>query len=338
MALIDEVQLHIKAGNGGNGVVRWRREKFAPKGGPGGGNGGEGGQVWAESVSDLAYLEYYKHKKNFSAENGIPGGNLGKEGRNGEDLILRFPRGTVLKNIETNEEFEIGEVGSKIQILRGGRGGLGNEHFKSSTNTTPLEWTPGKRGEEADFYVELRLFADIGLIGLPSAGKSTLLNALTNAKSKVAAYHFTTLDPHLGDMHGYILADIPGIIKGASTGKGLGYKFLRHIRRTDTLVHLVALDSEDPIADYDVIRRELFDYGEGLDEKPEIILLSKKDTVDESEVSQLINLFKKKVGHDRIYAITAYDENSIKEFKSILIQFLDERKKVREKYEQEIEK
>ena len=338
MALIDEVQLHIKAGNGGDGVVRWRREKFAPKGGPGGGNGGEGGQVWAESVSDLAYLEYYKHKKNFSAENGVAGGNLGKEGRNGEDLVLRFPRGTILKNQETEEEFEMGEVGARIQILRGGRGGLGNQYFKSSTNTTPLEWTPGKRGEAAVFDVELRLFADVGFIGLPSAGKSTLLNALTNAKSKVAAYHFTTLDPHLGEMHGHILADIPGIIEGASTGKGLGYKFLRHIRRTDTLVHLVGLDSEDPIADYDVIRGELIDYGQGLDKKDEIILLSKKDLMDEADISEMIKTFKEKVGHDSVYTMTAYDEDSIKKFKSILTQFLNSKKAERIKKELEEKK
>ncbi len=323
MALIDEVQLDIKAGNGGDGVVRWRREKFAPKGGPGGGNGGEGGHVWAESVSDLAYLEYYKHKKKFAAENGIPGGNLGKEGRNGQDLVLRFPRGTVLKNNKTNEEFEMGNIGTRVKILTGGRGGLGNEHFKSSTNTTPMEWTPGKRGEAAVFDVELRLFADVGLIGLPSAGKSTLLNALTNAKSKVAAYHFTTLDPHLGEMHGYILADIPGIIEGASNGKGLGYKFLRHIRRTNILVHVVGLDSDDPIADYHIIRKELLDYGNGLVDKDEIILLSKNDLVDNIEAKKIITLFKEKVGHNHVYTMTAYDEDSIKSFKSVLIQFLD---------------
>lgn len=323
MAFVDEVKLHIKAGRGGDGVVRWRREKFAPKGGPGGGNGGEGGHVFAETVSDLAYLEYYKHKKDFSAEDGIPGGNLGKEGRNGEDLTLRFPRGTVLKNLFTEEEFELGEVGEKVLILKGGRGGLGNEHFKSSTNTTPLEWTPGKKAEEADFDVELRLFADVGFIGLPSAGKSTLLNALTNAKSKVGAYHFTTLDPHLGDMHGHILADIPGIISGASEGKGLGYKFLRHIRRTNTLVHLVGLDSEDPIADYDIIRGELSNYGEGLDEKEELILLTKSDLIDGGDVAKFIEKFKEKVGHSMVYSVTAYDEDIIKEFKSILTKFLD---------------
>ncbi len=328
MAFVDEVKLHIKAGNGGDGVVRWRHEKFKPKSGPGGGNGGNGGNVFAETVSDLAYLEYYKHKKNFSAESGISGGNLGKEGRNGEDIILRFPRGTILKNLFTREEFWLGDIGEKILILRGGRGGLGNEHFKSSTNTTPLEWTPGKKGEEANFEVELRLFADVGLIGLPSAGKSTLLNLLTNARSKVGAYHFTTLDPHLGDMYGYILADIPGIIYGASKGKGLGYKFLRHIRRTNTLVHLVSLDSENPMVDYEIIRGELSNYGEGLDKKDELILLTKNDLVSEVELAKLVTEFKEKVGHNMVYSITAYDERSIKSFKSVLTQFLDKKHKV----------
>ncbi len=326
MAFIDEVKLHLKAGDGGDGVVRWRHEKFKPKAGPGGGNGGEGGHVWAEAVSDLAYLDYYKHKKKFAAENGIPGGNLGKEGRNGKDLILRFPRGTVLKNLKTGEEFELGEVGEKIMILKGGRGGLGNEHFKSSTNTTPYEWTPGKQGEEAEFFVELRLFADVGLIGLPSAGKSTLINALTNTKSKVGAYHFTTLDPHLGDMHGYIIADIPGIIEGASEGKGLGYKFLRHIRRTNTLVHVVGLDSEDPWRDYETIRKELKEYGQGLEEKDEIVLLSKRDLVDEENLQKIVDDFKKKLGHDYVYTYSAYDEDSIKAFKKNLIGYLEQKK------------
>ncbi|MCA9353196.1 50S ribosome-binding GTPase, partial [Patescibacteria group bacterium] len=214
MAFVDEVQLHIKAGNGGDGVVRWRKEKFKPKGGPCGGNGGKGGDVYAEAVVDLGYLDHYLHTKHFSANSGESGGNSSKEGKNGDDLILKFPRGTVLKNTITGESHELVEVGQTIKILEGGRGGLGNEYFKSSTNTTPYEWTPGSPGEEADFHIELKLFADIGFVGLPSAGKSTLLNALTNAQSKVGAYHFTTLDPHLGDMHGYILADIPGIIEG----------------------------------------------------------------------------------------------------------------------------
>lgn len=326
MAFIDEVQLHIKAGDGGDGIVSWRREKYRPLNGPGGGNGGDGGHVYAEAVADLAYLDYYTHTKKFAAAAGDRGGKMGCEGKNGEHLTLKFPRGTVLTNKETGEIFEIAEIGEKMMILEGGRGGLGNEHFKSSTNTTPMEWTPGTPGGEADFDVELRLFADAGFVGLPSAGKSTLLNALTNAKSKVGAYHFTTLDPHLGAMHGYILADIPGIIKGASHGKGLGHKFLRHIRRTKALVHLVGLDSENPIEDYKIIRNEITEYGQGLDEKEEIILLSKNDMIDSNDIDSIIKEFKEYAGHNRVYSITAYDEESIKSFKDTLTQYLESKK------------
>ncbi len=326
MAFIDEVKLHIKAGDGGDGIVSWRHEKFKPKAGPGGGDGGEGGSVYAEVVSDLAYLDYYKHKKKFAAEPGQKGGSMGREGANGKDLILHFPRGTVLKNLFTEEEFELGNVGEQTLILKGGRGGLGNEHFKSSTNTTPYEWTPGKVGEEADFFVELRLFADVGFVGLPSAGKSTLLNILTNAKSKVGAYHFTTLDPHLGDLHGYILADIPGIIEGASLGRGLGYKFLRHIKRTDTLVHVVGLDSEDPETDYRVVRKELEEYDPDLLQKDEIILLTKTDLVDEETLQTVTGKFQALTGHTRVFSLTAYDDDAIKAFKDSLLQFLDQKK------------
>ena len=327
MAFIDEVQLNIKAGDGGNGVVRWRHEKFRPKGGPGGGNGGAGGSVYIEAVADLGYLDYYLHKKNFAAEAGDPGGDNEREGKNGEDLVLKFPRGTVLTNQDTGEEVEVAEIGEKVLLLRGGRGGLGNTHFKSSTNTTPYEWTPGTPAEEGDFSVELRLFADIGFIGLPSAGKSTLLNSLTNAKSKVAAYHFTTLDPHLGDMHGHILADIPGIIAGASEGKGLGYKFLRHITRTKALVHVVGLDSEDPVTDYQVIRKELGDYDTTLLDKDEIILLSKNDLMTTEETQKTLEKFKSKLGHENIFTMTAYDDDSIKLFKQHLINFLTKKDK-----------
>lgn len=325
MAFIDEVQLHVKAGDGGNGVVRWRQEKYKPKGGPSGGNGGSGGNVYIETVSDLAYLDYYLHKKIFIAQNGDAGGNHSKEGKNGEDIILKFPRGSVLINKTTGEEIELPEtIGEKKLLLKGGRGGLGNEHFKSSTNTTPLEWTPGTPGEEADFFVELRLFADVGFIGLPSAGKSTLLNVLTNAKSKVGAYHFTTLDPHLGDLYGYILADIPGIIEGASEGKGLGHKFLKHIQRTQSLVHVVSFESEDMMADYHTIRSELQKYNPALLEKDEIILLSKSDIVDEQVQEKTLALFTKTLGHNRVSIMSAYDDESIDSFKKILLDYLQQ--------------
>ncbi len=322
MAFIDEVQLKLKAGKGGDGVVRWRQEKYKPMAGPSGGNGGKGGNLYAETIDDLAYLSYYRYKKDFNAEDGQAGGNNSREGRDGEDIVLRFPRGTVLTNKETGESYELTKNSERILILKGGRGGLGNEHFKASTNTTPYEWTPGTLGEQADFSVELKLFADAGFVGLPSVGKSTLLNALTNARSKVGAYHFTTLEPHLGALDSYILADIPGLINGASQGKGLGHKFLRHLARTKLLVHLVALDHEDPLAAYREIRGELEQYGSGLAEKQEIILLTKQDMVDEQRVQEVTDEFTKHIAKP-IYVMSAYDDSSISDFKKVLLDYLE---------------
>jgi GTP-binding protein len=199
---------------------------------------------------------------------------------------------------------------------------LGNEHFKSSTNTTPYEWTPGKPAEGGKFFIELRLFADMGIIGLPSAGKSTLLNSLTNAESKVGAYHFTTLEPHLGAMHGYILSDIPGLIEGASDGKGLGHKFLRHIKRTKGLVHVVGLDSDTPFKDYETIRNELSSYDHELLEKDELILLTKSDMLDDAEISKIKKEFITKTKRS-VFVMSAYDDKSIKIFKTELVHYLD---------------
>ena len=302
MAFIDEVQLEINAGNGGDG--------------------GRGGDVYAQAIDDLAYLEYYRFTKKFQAQHGEPGGNLGKEGANGESLTLRFPRGTVLTNKDTGEQFEIVDTEEKILILKGGRNGLGNEHFKSSTNTTPYEWTPGTLGEGGTFHAELRLFADAGFVGLPSAGKSTLLNSLTNAKSKVGAYHFTTLEPHLGALGSYILADIPGLIKGASEGKGLGYKFLKHLSRTNILVHVIGLDTEDVVSAYQEIRNELEAYDANLASKKEILLLSKTDLVDSDMVQEAIQKLSSVYQGD-IYTISAYDDDSIKVFKEKLLNILE---------------
>lgn len=325
MAFIDEVTLTLAAGDGGDGVVRWKQEKFRPLGGPGGGNGGKGGDVYAETIDDLSYLEYYRFKKEYSAERGEDGGGNNKEGANGDDLVLRFPRGTVLTNTETGETFELREVGDRIKILKGGSGGLGNDHFKSSTNTTPYEWTPGKLGEKAEFNVELKLFADAGFVGLPSAGKSTLLNILTNANSKVGAYHFTTLEPHLGALGPYILADIPGLIRGASEGKGLGHKFLKHLTRTKMLVHVIGLDNEEPVESYREIRQELEAFDPVLANKQEIILLTKTDLVTNEELKVITDKLQEELGEEiRLYHLTAYDDDTIKAFKDILMRHLDE--------------
>ena len=322
MALIDEIQIYIKAGKGGDGVVRWRQEKGKPLSGPGGGNGGAGGDVFAEAVPEIGYLDFYRQSKKFAAENGFPGANWGKHGADGTDLVLKFPVGSIIKNRETGEEFSLEKVGDKKMILKGGRGGLGNEYFKSSRNTTPKESTPGAIGEDATFDIELRLVADIGLVGLPSAGKSSLLNALTNAKSKVAAYHFTTLDPHLGAFYEFIIADIPGIIEGASNGKGLGVKFLRHVSRTRVLAHVISLESEHVLADYETIQGEIKKYGNGLADKEEIIIFSKRDLVDEARIKEIQQEMKAVLKGKTHFVVSIEDADSVKELRDGLVKYL----------------
>lgn len=306
MALLDEVTLELTGGTGGNGVVRWRSYGNNFKAGPGGGNGGIGGGIYAVTVRDVQVLSDYKMKKKFKAGNGTNGGGEGAHGHRGKEIELRMPIGSTLTNLETGETIELLEEGQKVLLVKGGSGGYGNEHFKSSTNTSPDKATKGKPGQTASFKVELKLIADIGLVGLPSAGKSTLLNTITNAQSKVGAYHFTTLEPHLGALpNGQIMADIPGLIEGASQGKGLGHKFLKHVSRTKTLLHCVSLESEDIIADYDTIRGELIAFDSELGDKPEIILLTKTDLLSEEELQKVIAKMKAHANTDQVYGISA---------------------------------
>ncbi len=320
MAFVDEIQLYLKAGKGGDGVERWLHEKYKEFMGPCGGNGGRGGDMYLEAVRDITILENYKGEKEFRAENGEPGGYRSREGKNGEDFILKVPVGTVATNLSTDQKYSLDTEGEKVCILRGGKGGFGNEYFKSSRNTTPRETTPGKKGEQADFLIEVQLIADVGFIGFPSAGKSSLLNSLTNAQSKIGAYDFTTLEPHLGTLHGYVLADLPGLIEGASKGKGLGYKFLRHVRKTRMLVHLISVEREDVLESYHVIRKELEGFDEDLIKKDEIILLSKIDEVSEKVVQEKIAQLEKtgKV----VKTISVLDDQKIKEFSDFLIKTL----------------
>lgn len=324
MAFVDEMKFHARAGKGGDGVVRWRKEKFIPKGGPAGGNGGRGGDVYVEAVRDNQLLSEYRHITKFEAPDGKAGEKQSKHGRHGDDLVIKFPVGSLIRNQETKEEVVLLEEGQKERILRGGRGGLGNEEFKSSTNVAPRESTPGQPGEEADFYVELQLIADVGLVGLPNAGKSSLLNALTKAKAKIGDYAFTTLDPNLGSYFGYIIADIPGLIEGASEGKGLGTKFLKHVRRTKMLVHLVSFENEKEkggmMKVYKEVRKELESYGNGLSDKEEIILLSKTDTVDEEMIQAKMKEFQKL--KKPVYRISLFDDVSVKEFSDELVKYL----------------
>ena len=287
MAFIDEIQFHARAGNGGGGVVRWRHEKNKEYSGAAGGNGGPGGDVYVRAVNDISILTKYKTTKSFEARNGFAGSNWSRQGKSGEDCYIDLPVGSVIRNTQTGFTAELMEAGQVEKILHGGRGGLGNEHFKASTNIRPEQSTDGREGESGDFVVELNLIADAGFIGLPNAGKSSLLNALTNSNAKVGSYAFTTLDPNLGVLHGYVLADIPGIIEGASEGKGLGFKFLKHVKRTSLLIHLVSVENEDVLATYRSIRDELEKYGEGLSEKPEIIVLTKTDLIDKKKQKEL---------------------------------------------------
>jgi GTPase len=280
---IDELNLHFKAGRGGDGVVRWRQEKGIEMGGPSGGNGGKGGDVYAVAVRDVGILAAYRNTKEFVAKDGEDGSKSLRQGGEGDNLEIKLPIGSRIKNLESGHVIELMNDGDKVLLLKGGRGGLGNEHFKSSTNVRPKQYTEGQPGEEADFHIELLLIVDLGLIGLPNAGKSSLLNALTSAKSKVGNFPFTTLEPSLGSFYGLVLADIPGLIEGASEGKGLGHKFLKHIERTKALLHCVSSESDNPAETYNIVRKELELYNKDITDKPEVVLLTKVDTITEEE-------------------------------------------------------
>lgn len=320
MAFVDELKIHIAAGKGGDGVYRMRHEKGKEFAGPSGGDGGKGGDVYVVGSRDLGLLFKYRHEKIFKAENGEDGKKDSYHGANGDDLTIKFPIGSILKNLNTGEITQILTENEPILLLKGGDGGFGNEHFKSSIVQAPTRTTPGYPCEEADYYIELQLVVDVGFAGFPNAGKSSLLNVLTNASAKVGAYQFTTLEPNLGAFYGYILADIPGLIEGASDGKGLGHKFLRHIERTKMIAHLVSLENEDVVAAYTTIRKELDAYNKSFAGKDEIILLTKTDMVDEKTIEEA----KKKLAKFKkpIYTISVYDDPAIKKFADEFVKIL----------------
>ena len=319
---LDEITIYAKAGDGGNGVVRWRQEKFMPMGGPAGGDGGRGGDVYVRGVKDLNRLSKYTGSKNFAAVRGTDGRDRSMHGHDGDDFYIDIPVGSTVTDIARNRVFEVTSVGEEVKILKGGGGGLGNEYFKSSTNQSPEESTDGKPGEDGDFLIEVALMVDVGFVGFPNAGKSTLLNLLTNAKSRIGAYPFTTLEPHLGDLYGYTLADIPGLISGASEGKGLGHKFLRHVARTKMILHLVSLENEDALDSYYAIRKELESYQHGLVEKEEWIILTKKDLVLEDDIQERVETLEKT--GNRVFVIEENDPDSVKTLQDALVAHLRE--------------
>ncbi|MFH0852451.1 MAG: GTPase ObgE [bacterium] len=320
--LIDDVTIKVKAGNGGRGAVAFSKTKMTL--GPTGGAGGRGGNIYIEGVSDLGALIQFRYKKELSADDGGNGRTSLNDGKAGADLVLKVPIGTVVNNLSSGQTDEIIKIGEKILAAKGGKGGKGNFKFRSPTNTSPEEFLEGTEGEQCELRLELKLIADVGLIGLPNVGKSSLLNELTNAKSKVANYQFTTLEPSLGVYYELILADVPGLIEGASAGKGLGIKFLKHIERTKTLFHLVSAESLNPLKDYEIIRQELGAYNKALLEKPEHVFLAKSDILSQDELKSKILAFEKI--KKAVTPISIHDSESLENVQKIL------RKIIKEKY------
>jgi GTP-binding protein len=297
---IDQVEIHVRSGKGGDGMVHFRREKYVPRGGPDGGDGGKGGDLLFEVKATLNTLSAFRPNQKFQAEDGKNGGSNQKSGKGGEDLVILVPPGTAIFDAETRELIgDLTQPGQQLMVCKGGRGGRGNQHFATSRNQTPRMAEKGEPFEERSIRLELKLIADIGLIGMPNAGKSTLLSVLTNAKPKIASYPFTTLEPNLGvakidDDNTVVIADIPGLIEGAAEGAGLGHDFLRHIQRTRVLIHLVDGLSEDPVADFSQVNSELALFDPNLAKKPQIVALNKIDQPEVQErLADLRKRFKK---------------------------------------------
>ena len=318
---IDYVKLFLASGKGGNGSTHMRREKFVPKGGPDGGDGGRGGHIILRGSSQFWTLIHLKYRKHITAEEGESGSGQLSKGANGKDIYLDVPLGTVAKNAETGEQIcEITEDKQEVILLRGGRGGLGNAYFKTATNQTPRYSQPGEDGVEGWYILELKVLADVGLVGFPNAGKSTLLSTVSAARPKVADYAFTTMEPSIGivsyyDDKSFVMADIPGIIEGASEGKGLGYRFLRHIERNSVLLFMVAADSKDILKEYRILLNELKKYNPELLDKQRVLAVSKSDLLDEELMAEIKPHLPRKIPTIFISSVTGM---GIKELKELL--------------------
>ena len=326
---VDYVKLNVKSGNGGKGSVHLHREKYITKGGPDGGNGGRGGHIIIRANPNLWTLYSFKFQKHFMAGHGGDGSKNRSSGAQGKDVFIEVPLGTVVKNSDTNAVlFEIVEPEQEFILLKGGKGGLGNWNFKSSINQTPRYAQPGTSGEELEVTLELKVLADVGLVGFPNAGKSTLLAALTAAKPKIADYEFTTLKPNLGivpyrNFQSFVMADIPGIIEGASQGKGLGHYFLRHIERNAVLLFMIPADTPDVKKHFDILFKELLTYNPELMDKAYIVALSKCDLLDEELKSEYLEEMKKNFGEIPHCMVSAVDQSGLPHLKDIVWKILN---------------
>ena len=321
---VDYVKINVRSGNGGKGSAHLRRDKYVAKGGPDGGNGGRGGNIVFLSDKNLWTLFHFKFQKHFKAENGGDGSKSRSSGSNGKDEIIRVPVGTVVKDSDTNQIlYESINDGDKKIVVDGGKGGLGNWNFKSPTNQTPRYAQPGISGVEKKLTIELKVLADVGLVGLPNSGKSTLLSVLTDAKPKIANYEFTTLKPNLGivkhrDYNTFVISDIPGIIEGASKGKGLGHHFLRHIERNSILVILISVESENVKKTYDILIKELKTYNSELMDKQKLLVISKCDLLETKDLNKIKSNFNSTFNNIDIHYISSVTMNGITELKDLI--------------------
>jgi len=326
MKFLDQVKIYVKAGNGGSGSPSFRREKFVEFGGPDGGDGGKGGSVILISERNLNTLIDYRYQQHFKAERGKDGSGKNKTGKGGEDLYLKVPLGTqVFEEDNKTLIYDFKSQKEEFLVASGGKGGFGNTRFKSSTNRAPKKFTKGGQGEEFWIWLQLKTIADIGIIGLPNAGKSSLLASMTSANPKIANYKFTTINPNLGvasyDDKEVTLADIPGLIEGAHTGTGLGIKFLKHIERCKTLLHLIDITEDDLFISYNQVRKELSKYSKDLVKKKEIVVLNKTDLIDEEEKKAKIKKLKNKLKKN-IFLMSTMDKKSVSDIKSKLVNYV----------------